>query len=142
MKTLNTRLGIGLVAVMISMEMAGCASRSQNQETSEAATAGAAMQQAGVMSQSNYVRQHALAYSVIKTHTISDEDLTWTLAQLNEEKNSAARARAFNILADIRPMSGAQKSRILPAIAPYLSSSDRLDQAGARRVQSKVQAAG
>lgn len=142
MKILTTRLGLGLAAVLIGATVAGCASRSQNTETGSKTVPqlGAEMEKNGIMSQSNYVRQHTVAEAVRQTHTLSPADLTWTLGQLTEEKSSVARARAFNILADIRPMSAAQKSRILPAIAPYLTGSDRLDQLGALRVQKSAQA--
>ena len=106
----------------------------------EAATAGAAMQQGGIMSQSNYIRVRELAHTVSRTHTISEADLHWTLTELSAEKNSIARARAFNILSDIRPMSAAQQAEILPAITPYLNSTDKLDQIGAQRVQKAAQA--
>ena len=134
---------IGLAAVLLGVGAAGCASHSPDTGTGSKTVAqlGTEMEKNGIMSQSDYVRQNALAQAVRQAHTITEADLTWILAQLHDEKNSIARARAFNILADIRPMSAAQKSRILPAIAPYLSSSDRLDQAGAQLVQRKVQAA-
>ena len=92
------------------------------------------------MSQSDYIRQDNLAHAVSQTHTITDADFSWTLAQLDKEKNSIARARAFNILAAIRPLSAAEKTQITAAISPFLSSSDRLDQLGAQRVQKAVQA--
>ena len=145
MKTPITRVGVGLAAVLLGIGADGCASHSQDTGTGSVKTIpqlGAEMEQNGVMSQSDYIRQHALAQTVRRTHTITEADLTWTLAQLHNEKNSIARARAFNILAEIRPMSAAQKSRILPAIAPYLAGSDRLDQLGALRVQKSVQAGG
>ena len=141
MKTPTTRLGLGLAAVLLGVGAAGCASR-QSQETTEATTAGAAMQQAGVMSQSNYVRLRELSHSVAKTHTISETDLQWTIGRLHEENNSVARARAFTILEDIRPMSAVQKTQIQPAIAPYLGSTDKMDQVGAKRVQKAIQANG
>ncbi len=142
MKTLTTRLGLSLAAVLLGIGAAGCASHSQDTGTGSKTVPqlGAEMEKNGVMSQSDYIKQNALVHAVIKTHTISDGDLKWTLGQLTAEKNPLARARAFNILADIRPMSAAQKSRILPAIAPYLAGSDRLDQLGALRVQKSAQA--
>lgn len=144
MRTLNTRLGVGVAAVLLGAVAAGCAGHSQNTRTGSRTIPqlGAEMERNGIMSQSDYIRQNALAQAVRQTHTMTESDLTWTLAQLTDEKNSVARARAFNILAAIRPMSAAQKSRILPAIAPYLTSSDRLDQLGAQRVQKSAQAAG
>lgn len=142
MKTMTTRLG--LAAILLSAGAAGCASHSQDTGTGSKTVPqlGAEMQNNGIMSQSDYVRQNALARAVSQTHSITDTDLTWTLSQLAGEKNSVTRARAFNILAEIRPMSAAQKSCILPAITPYLAGSDRLDQLGAQRVQRKMQAAG
>ena len=143
MKTLTTRLGVGLAAVGLGIGAAGCASHSQGTGTGSTKTIpqlGAEMEKNGIMSQSDYIKQNALAHAVRQTHTISDTDLDWTLTQLSEEKNSVARARAFNILAAIRPMSAAQKSRILPAVAPYSVGSDRLDQLGAQRVQKSAQA--
>ena len=99
------------------------------------------MQQEGIMSQSDYVKIRGLVSQVSQTHAISDADLDWTVAHLNTQNNSIARARFFNTLADIRPMTPAQKAKILPVITPYLSSADRLDQLGAARVQRKMQAA-
>lgn len=138
MKTLRTQLGLGMAAVLLGAGIAGCASHSQVAGTSLEKTMpqrGAEMEKSGIMSQSDYVRQDTLAHTVRQTHTITEADLTWTLGQLATETSSVARARAFNILAEIRPMSAAQKSCILPAIAPFLSGTDRLDQLGAQRVQ-------
>ena len=142
MKTLTARLGVGLAAVGLGIGAVGCASHSQDTGTGSKTIPqlGAEMEKNGIMSQSDYVRQNALAHAVSQSHTITDADLSWTLTQLSEEKNPVARARAFNILATIRPVSAAQKSRILPAITPFLSSSDRLDQLGAQRVQKSAQA--
>jgi hypothetical protein len=140
--SIRTGLGFGLALAVFAFGAAGCASHSQNQEMTKAATAGAAMQQGGIMSQSSYVRIRELAHNVAQTHTISDDDLNWTVTQLNTQKNSIARARFFNTLFEIRPMSAAQKAEILPAITPYLNSTDKLDQIGAQRVQKAAQAGG
>ena len=133
--TLGT--GVALALTVLAFGTAGCASH--NQETAQAAAAGAEMQHAGVMSQSSYIRARELSHSVSQTHAISDTDLNWTLAELTNEKNAIARARAFNTLASIRPMSAAQRNKIVPAITPYLSSTDKLDQIGAQRVQKATQ---
>jgi hypothetical protein len=136
----RTGLGLGFALALFAFGVTGCASHRQNQEMTEAATAGAAMQQGGIMSQSSYIRIRELAHEVARTHTISEADLHWTLTELSAEKNSIARARAFNILSDIRPMSAARQAEILPVITPYLSSTDKLDQLGAQRVQKAAQA--
>ncbi len=135
-------LEFGLTLTLISLGMTGCVSRSQNQDTTPASAAGAKMQQQqGTMSQNDYVRADGLAHQVYQTHAISDTDLDWTVTHLNMQKNSIARARFFNTLYEIRPMSAAQQAKILPAITPYLTSADRLDQIGAQRVQKAMQAA-
>ncbi len=136
----RTGLGFGLALAVFAFGAAGCASHRQNQAQTAIATAGAAMQQEGTMSQSDYVRVDSLARRVSQTHTISDADLSWTITHLNTQKNSIARARFFNTLFEIRPMSAAQQAEILPAITPYLNSTDKLDQIGAQRVQKAAQA--
>jgi cytochrome c biogenesis factor len=140
--SLRTGLGFGLALAIFAFGVTGCASHRQSQERTEAATAGAAMQQGGIMSQSSYIRIRELGHDVSRTHTISEADLDWTLTELSAEKNSIARARAFTILSEIRPMSAAQQAKILPIITPYLSSTDKLDQLGAQRVQKAVRASG
>lgn len=141
--TVRAWRGFGAGLAVLIVGFTGCASRSQDGGAAPAKTMsqlGAEMQSAGTMSQSDYIRQDNLAHAVSQTHTITDTDFSWTLAQLDKEKNSIARARAFNILAAIRPMSAAEKTQITAAISPFLSSSDRLDQLGAQRVQKAVQA--
>ena len=138
--TTRTGLGVGLALVILAAGVTGCASHGQ--EKTEAATAGAAMQSSGIMSQSDYTRIKGLGHSVSQTHTISDGDLDWTLTRLSGAKNSIARARALTTLSEIRPMSAAQKAKILPAITPYLNGADALDQTGARRVQKAAQTSG
>jgi hypothetical protein len=98
------------------------------------------MQQSGVMSQNDYMRVRELGHQTSQTHTMSDADLDWTLSLIKKAGNSVARARALTTLSEIRPMSAAQKSKILPAISPYLNSTDRLDQAGAQRVRRAIDA--
>ncbi len=146
MQIKTTKMWLGLAAILIGTGAAGCASHSQGSAGTVPARTipqlGAEMEQNDVMSQSDYIRQNALAQAVRQTHTITEADLTWILEQLHDEKNSVARARAFNTLAEIRPMSAAHKSRILPAIAPYLSGGDRLDQLGAQRVRRAAEAGG
>ena len=142
---LGATLGLGLALTLFSFGMTGCATRSQQNTNTTPATAaiqsaGARMQQEGTMSQSDYVRVDGLARTVFQTHTISDTDLDWTVTHLDTQKNSIARARFFNTLFEIRPMSAAQQAKILPAITPYLTSADRLDQIGAQRVQKAMQA--
>lgn len=143
MKTFTIRGGLRVAAVLLGIGAAGCASHSQQGTVTAAPSTipqlGSEMEKNGIMSQSDYVRQNALARAVSQSHTLSETDLTWTLTELTVEKNSVARARAFNILAAIHPVSDAQKSRILPAITPFLSGSDRLDKLGASRVQRKMQ---
>ena len=142
MKTFTMPHALGLAAVLLGIGAAGCASHSQqNIRTAPPSTIpqlGAEMETNGIMSQSDYIKQNALAHATSQSHTILETDLTWTLTQLTTQKNAVARARAFNILAAIHPVSDAQKSRILPAIAPYLSGSDRLDKLGALRVQRRI----
>lgn len=133
-------LGTGLLLTVLVAGMTGCAHPSQEQTS--AATAGAEMQKGGIMSQSDYTRIRELGHSVSQTHTISDGDLNWTLGLLQTGGNSVARARAMTTLSEIRPMSPAQKAEILPAITPYLSSTDKLDQVGAQRVQRAAQGKG
>lgn len=142
MKTIFARpgLGIGLVAIFAAASMAGCAS--YKQEAQKTTSRGAEMQQSGTMSQSDYIRISALGHQVYQTHSISDANLDWTLNFLNSAKNPIARARAMTTLSEIRPMSAAQKAKILPAIAPFLNSADTLDQTGAKRVQKVTQASG
>ena len=145
MKTFTTRvgLGLGLALTVFAAGVTGCADH--NQETPEqrnAATAGAAMQKSGIMTQNDYTRIRELGQRVYQTHTISDSDLNWTLGLLHGAGNPIARARALTTLSEIRPMSPAQKAKILPAITPYLSSADKLDQVGAQRVQKAAQASG
>lgn len=138
--TTKTALGAGLALAVLVSGVTGCASHSQ--EKTDAATAGAAMQKSGTMSQGDYTRIRELGHTVYQTHTISDADLDWTLGLLNGAGNSVARARALTTLSEIRPMSAVQKAKILPAITPYLSSADKLDQVGAQRVQRAAQAGG
>ncbi len=145
MKTISITQGIGL-AVLLCAGSTGCASHTQNSAgpatEKTPAQLGTEMEKSGTMTQSDYLRQNQLARTVSQTHTISDTDLTWILGELTAEKNSVARARAFNTLAAIRPMSAAQKAKILPAVAPYLSSADPLDQIGAQHAQKAAQAGG
>ncbi len=148
MKKMITRAGagFGVAVAALAVGLAGCASHNQgNPDAAPSAgkmqSAGASMQKEGVMSQADYVRIEGLEYQVARTRTISDADLDWTLTHISAQNNAIARARFFNTLSNINPMTAAQKAKILPAITPYLSSTDRLDQAGAQRVQKKMQAA-
>ncbi len=146
LQTMNTTpraaLWPGLIFVLAA-GLAGCANHSRQNTIPTAPamqSAGASMQKEGIMSQSDYVRVDGLAHQVAQTHTISDTDLDWTVTHLDMQKNSIARARFFDTLFEIRPMSAAQKAKILPVITPYLRSADGLDQVGARRTQKAMQA--
>ncbi len=130
-------LGLGLTLSVFAAVETGCA---QVKERMEATQSGAEMQKSGIMQQGDYVRVRALGHSVSQTHMISDADLSWTLTLLRGAKNSIARARALTVLSEIRPMSGAQRAKIAPAVAPYLNSSDQLDKVGAQMVERAMQA--
>lgn len=100
---------------------------------------GAEMQQAGIMSQKDYIKVHSLQLKTRDTHRISEEDFAWTLSFLKTSGTSMARARAMTALAYIHPMSSAQKARITSAIAPFTNNGDPLDAAYARMVQKSIQ---
>lgn len=146
MKKIMTRaeLSLGVAVIALAAGLVGCTNNSQpitdTIPTAEMQSRGAKMQQEGIMSQNDYVRIDGLAHQVSQTHAISDADLDWTVAHLSTQNNSIARARSFNTLSYIRPMSAAQQEKIRPVIAPYLTSTDKLDQLGAQRVQKAMQA--
>jgi type IV pilus biogenesis protein CpaD/CtpE len=87
------------------------------------------------MSLADYKKNRRLGHQVYLTHTISDADLDWTLNLLSGAKNFYVRARAMTILEEVHPMSAAQKAKIAPAIAPYLNSTNALEQSCAQKVK-------
>jgi len=126
-----------VISILLVFALAGCSSKSPAPKSIN--QIGAEMQQAGVMSQTDYVRVRNLQHKTSQTHTISDEDFQWTLSLLATTRSSLARARAMTVLSDIHPMSSAQKDKVTSAIAPYINSSDPLDAAYARSVQRSIQ---
>lgn len=126
-----------VISILLAFALIGCSSKSSAPKSIN--QIGAEMQQAGVMSQTDYVRVRNLQYKISQTHTISDEDFQWTLSLLATTRSSLARARAMTVLSDIHPMSSAQKDKVTSAIAPYINSSDPLDATYARSVQRSIQ---
>jgi len=122
--------------LVLSTALAGCSHEVPEQKDS--ANMGASMQSSGIMSQADYTRIRQVEHDVSSTHTIADADLDFALGLLKGAKTDIARARAMTALSEIHPMSDAQKAKITPAIMPYLESTDKLDQAGAERVQKAM----
>lgn len=86
----------------------------------------------------DYVKNDEVGHSVHLTHAISAADLDWTLGLLAGTKNPLVRARAMTILAQVHPLTAAQKARIAPAVAPFLSSTDSLESSLARRINRSL----
>ena len=123
-------LGLGLLLA------AGCAHRVAPQsEAQEAKRIGAGMEQSGTMTQADYVKVRGLEHHVAAGHTISDADLDWDLAFMERQGNGIARARALTVIAEISPVSDAQKAKISPVVTPLLNSPDELTRKYAERVQ-------
>lgn len=114
--------------IALSSLGAGCAK--QNVGDAQTRLASSQLQ----MSNADYVRNGEVGHSVYLSHAISDADLDWTLGLLAGAKNSLVRARALTILAQVHPLSAAQKAKIAPVVTPYLSSTDELDKAVALKV--------
>ncbi len=135
-----------LISLLLVFAFSGCSNQNpvvknnvHSYTPKSIAQLGAEMQQAGVMSQKDYIRVVSLQLKTSRTHTISDEDFAWTLSLLATTGSSLARARAMTVLSDIHPLSSAQKAKITAAIAPYVNSRDPLDAASARSVQISIQ---
>jgi len=112
----------------------------QTAEQKEAQSMGAGMQRSGTMSQADYVKVRELGHQVAAGHTLSDADLDWDLAFLKRSGNGIARARAMTVLAEVKPLSAAQKARIAPAVAPYLNNPEDTYRHVAARVQQALSA--
>ncbi len=116
-----------------ALASAGCSH--QTAEQKEAQRLGADMQRSGTMSQQDYVKVRGLGHQVAASHTLSGSDLDWDLAFLKRSDNGIARARALTVISEISPLSDAQRAKISPIVAPYLSSPDELTRTYAKRVQ-------
>lgn len=136
MISVHTIKRICILSLLASLQT-GC-SKSETPKYN-AAQASSEMQKSGVMSQETYLRIDDLGHKTHKSHTISNDDLNWTVSTLNTGGNAIVRARAMTVLSEIRPMSSAQKAVIAQAIAPYLNSSNRLDYLSAKRVELTIQ---
>ncbi len=131
---MKSKMVAGAVPIVLGILAAmGCSH--QTAEQKQAQSMGADMQRNGVMSQQDYVKVREMAHQVSASHTLSDSDLDWDLAFLKRSDNGIARARAMTVLSEVKPLSAAQKAKIAPVVAPYLSSPDALTRQYAKRVQ-------
>ena len=111
----------------LTFAAAGCAKQSVGDAQTQQASAGLQM------SNADYVKNGEVGHRVYLSRTISEADLDWTLSLLAGAKNSLVRARALTILAQVHPLSAAQKAKIAPAVTPYLTSADELERSAAQK---------
>lgn len=96
---------------------------------------GADWQQSGLLPENDYVRLHALGHSAVQTHTISDQDLDWSLDKMKHSQSPIVHARVMGMLSALVNLPSSQKGRINTAITPLLQSRSDLDRRYALRVQ-------
>ena len=123
-----------LALIALASVGAGCAKQSVGDAQTQRASSELQM------SNADYVKNRAVGQSVHLSHAISDADLDWTLGLLTGAKNSLVRARAMTILAQVHPLSAAQKAKIAPAAAPYLNNPEDTYRHAAARVQQALSA--
>lgn len=131
------------VVITLAFVAIGCANRDATEAQPQKASTELQMTEAQSkkasaelqMSQADYDKNTKLKQQVYLTHAISASDLDWTLNLLSGAKNSLVRARAMTVLEMVHPMSAAQKAKIAPAIAPYLNSTNTLEQSCAQHVK-------
>ncbi len=134
------------VLVLLACVLAGCSPKSAGSQNKNPARRhmtqaqlGAEMEQAGVMSQKDYIRVVDLQHKTSRTHQMSDEDFAWTLSLLKKANSPLARARAMTALSDIYPMTPAREAQTRSAVSPYLNSKDSLDQSSAVMVYRSIE---
>ncbi len=135
-----------VVSTLLAFALAGCSPKSPVVQNSvpirrhmTQAQLGAEMQQAGAMSQKDYIRIDNLEIKTGKTHQMSEEDFVWTLSLLKTANNPLTRARAMTALQYIHPMTPAQEAQTRAAVSPYLNSKDPLDQSSAVAVYRSIE---
>ena len=131
MKSTIRRIQAAIASGIIVLCIDGCSNHNQN---SAAVSAGESMQKGGIMSQADYVRIRGIADGTSQSHSMSESDLTFSLSLLRKANNSVGRARAMTAMSEINPMSPIQKAEIIPAVAPFLQSPEKLDQLEAQKV--------
>jgi hypothetical protein len=129
--------GLGLVAILLaSFALQRYTSPPAREEQS--LTVGAEWERNGWLSEKEYVRLRGLGQSVVQTNTISDQDLDWALARMQQSSSSIVHARVLGVLDALRNPPASQKARVKKAIAPLLQSRDVLDRRYAYRVQNTL----
>ncbi|MBV9850126.1 MAG: hypothetical protein JO250_10675 [Armatimonadetes bacterium] len=140
-KRLLTAMGASILCAT-ALTGAGLAQQAprQQDDPKQIAAIGMDYQREGVMSQRDYIRLRKITSSVRAAHAISSSDLNWSLALLKRSPSPLAHARVMAMLGLVHPMPATQRKEISSAIAPFLSSKDKLDRLAATRLQRRLQA--
>ncbi len=97
---------------------------------------GADWQQLGWMTQQDYVKLRQMTDGVRNSGALADPDLDWSLNLMRKGRNDVAHARVLGMYTLLRQITPAQREKLQAAIAPLLTSTNRLDRASAARVQA------
>lgn len=131
-------IAVGIVLVIAAAVVGFVRYRSAAAHQQVIRQIGAEWQQEGLLSQDDYVKLSQIKDSVVQTRTISDQDLDWLLATMQQSQDSVVHARVLGILSTLANPPAPQKQKIAAAVAPMLQSQNELDRHYAMRVQKHL----
>ncbi len=134
--------GMLLVGAVLIVSIAN--RRRASTERQQIAAIGAEWEQAGKLSQADYIKLRQILSNVRSSGgVISDQDLGWSLGIMKKAPDALVRSRVLGmlgLLGERHPIPASQKTKVSEAIAPYLSSPNELDKRYAARVQKALTA--
>jgi hypothetical protein len=135
-KRITFATGLLVALILVTPVVATITYVHYTQEEEQRREIGADWQQAGLLSQQDYLKVRQIIDGIWTSGTISDEDLDWSLNVVKQSPSGIVRARVMGMYTILKQMNPAQKEKIQAMITPLLTSEDKLDRAYAHSVQT------